>query len=150
MEIILISIRQLRDIFFEEPSGQTFVALSLLRGTNSEFKNEIEPFWVKIRRGFVAYIAREIRTKMIAIDLLNSLADKKAGVVDMVFFLTKDGRFVINTSRTFSKIVFLKLRKFILKDKLPLEKEFRILFPSAPELTKDLRWKSEYRFRSPK
>ena len=79
--------------------------------------------------------------------LLDNIEERRADTVDIFFFLAKDGKYAINTNRKFARAVFLKLKEFILRDKLPSEKEFRVLFPSAPELTKDLKWKSEYRFR---
>lgn len=147
MEIILISIRQFRDSFLEKPNGQIFVALSLLRETNSEFKKEIEPFWSRMGKLFRSCIAREITAKLNANILLDNIEERRADTVDIFFFLAKDGKYAINTNRKFARAVFLKLKEFILRDKLPSEKEFRVLFPSAPELTKDLKWKSEYRFR---
>lgn len=147
MEIILISIRQFRDSFFKEPTGETFVTLSLLRETNTEFKNEIEHFWLKIQRGFIIYVVSKVREKIDAADSTDDLEDKKISVVDLVSFLSKEGRFVVNNDLKIARVVFLELKRFILKNSLPLNEEFRKIFPSAPELTKDLKWKSEYRFR---
>lgn len=115
-----------------------------IRLINKRLKTNADPFWECLTKAWKKQTIHEIKKMLNTFDPIRGRKKRIKKAREIMCYINTNGRYLVCTAPSFSKVVFERFKKFITFEKIDINNLFHSIFPSAPEMTKELEWEENF------
>lgn len=152
MEIFELISRNLEDLcinIMAEENRSDFILSDFslvlqIRLINKRFKTNADPFWERLTKAWKKQVMLNIKKMLDDFPPVRGREKRIKKARKIMSYISINGRYLIYISPSYSKVVFERFKEFIIVDKMEINDLFHSVFPSAPEMTKELEWKENF------